>query len=180
MLKQGLKDPMMMKTCSPALLCLFLYAAPAAAHSEDKNINDVYGRLVEARAAGDVEGMAAAFPAEALLIDARPGPALGGGQELATRLRPFAAQLKADGVKVETQYRVERRSVGSNVAVDAGYMRMQMTRPDGQVGARYARYLVTMQRDASGHWRIIADASMPAEEAAWKSAPKVSGLRYDG
>jgi ketosteroid isomerase-like protein len=74
---------------------------------------------------------------------------------------------------------VERRSVQDGVAVDAGYMRMQMTRPDGQKGAQYARFLVTMRRDASGRWRIIGDASIRTDEAAWNAAPRAAGLRYD-
>ncbi len=155
-------------------------AAPLSAHPADGEINAVYGELVRARLAGDIGAMTAHFPAEAILIDARPNPALGGGPELAAALAPQVARITADGVKVETQYRIERRSVTDDVAVDAGYMRMQMTRPDGQIGLHHARFLVTMRKDSSGKWRIIGDASIRTDEAAWQRAPRAAGLRYDG
>lgn len=160
-------------------LALAALAAPAAAHPQDEAINAVYGRLSKAREAHDSAGMAGGFTPDAILIDARPGPAISGG-ELETRLRPMAQRLVADRVAVATGYRVERRSVTGDVAVDAGYMRQAMTRPDGQAGIRYARFLVAMQRQADGRWLIIGDASMPADEAAWNGAAKVAGLHHDG
>ena len=155
-------------------------AAPRTSHPADEAINAVYGELVRARAAGDVAGMVAAFPADAILIDSRPNAAMGGGPELDAQLRPFATKLSADGVRVATGYRIERRSVRGNIAVDAGYMRMQMTRPDGKSGTRYARFLVTLMRDETNRWRIIGDASMPSDEAAWQAVPHLAGLRHDG
>jgi ketosteroid isomerase-like protein len=155
-------------------------AAPLPAHPADGEINAVYGELVRARRAGDLVAMTAPFHAEAILIDTRPNPALGGGPELQAVMKPQLARLTADNVKVDTQYRVERRSVMDDVAVDAGYMRMEMTRPDGQTGVHYARFLVTMRKNASGQWRIIGDASIRTDEAAWQRTPRVAGLRYDG
>ncbi len=157
----------------------FAISAPAiAAHPQDGAINAVYARLAAARAAHDVPGMAAAFGGEGLLIDQRPQPALSGA-ELAARLEPMAARLRADNVSLGTAYRVERRSVMDDLAVDAGYMRQQMHRPGGQQMTRYARFLVTMRRQGDGSWRIIADASMPAEEAAWTALTAREGLHFD-
>jgi ketosteroid isomerase-like protein len=153
-------------------------AAPAVAHPEDSSINAVYAGLVRARAAGDVTGMTAAFAPEALLVDARPGPAVSGA-ELAERLRPQAARLAADGVRIDTRYRIERRAVNGEVAVDAGYMRQTMVRPNGQAQDRYARFLVTLRRGLEG-WKIIGDSNMPATEAAWAAAAPMDGLHHDG
>jgi uncharacterized protein (TIGR02246 family) len=162
------------------VLPLAALASPAfAAAPEDAAINAVYQRLAAARAAGDVEGMAAAFGPAGILVDQRPGPPLP-GSELAERLRPMAARLTADKVSIETAYRIERRSVIGDIALDAGFMRQTMRRPDGQAGTRYARFLVTMQRDAKGEWRIIGDASMRAEEAQWAELKPVEGLHFDG
>ena len=155
-------------------------AAPAAAaNPEDAAINAVYTGLSRARAASDVAGMSGVFPAGAILIDARPGPAIGGGSELVARLRPTAERIVADGVRIDTAYRIERRSVMGDVAVDAGYMRQSVNRPGAEPMVRHARFLVTLRRGADGRWLIIADASMPAEAAAWTGAARVEGLLYD-
>jgi len=163
-----------------AALAATLSAVPAAAHPADDAINQVYGRLTEAKAHNDAAGVAAAFAPEALLIDARPGGATSGA-ELAARLAPMAARMAADGVTVATQYRIERRSVAGDVAVDAGYMRQEMRRAAGdQPMTMVTKFLVTLRRQADGSWRILSDASMPSTETAWTGAVRAGGLRYDG
>ena len=164
--------------CVCMILPLLAAASPAAAHVEDEALNGVYRRLASARTAGDVEGMTGAFGSDGLLVDQRPGPVISGA-ELAARLRPMAERLRADNVRVDTAYRIERRSVMGDIALDAGYMRQMLRRSDGQSSVRYARFLVTMQRGADG-WRIIGDASMPAEEAAWTALSARDGLHFDG
>ena len=152
-------------------------AAPASA--ENAAINRVYVGLADARARSDVADIAAAFAPEALLIDQRPGPPTSGG-ELAERLRPMAARIAADNVRLDTAYRVERRSVSGDLALDAGFMRQTMARPGAEPMIRYARFLVTLRRGADGTWRIVGDASMPATQAQWDAAPRGEGLQYDG
>ncbi|WP_395612964.1 SgcJ/EcaC family oxidoreductase [Allosphingosinicella sp.] len=162
-----------------AAVAATLIAAPAAAHPADDAINQLYGRLTEAKAHNDAAGIAAAFAPEALLIDARPGAATSGA-EFAARLAPMAARMSADGVTVATQYRIERRSFAGDVAIDAGYMRQEMRRAAGaQPMTMITRFLVTLRRQADGSWRILSDASMPSTEAAWTGAVRAEGLRYD-
>ena len=168
-----------MKYLISLALAISVAAPAAAAHPADEAINAVYGRLAAARAASDVAGMAREFGADGLLIDARPNPALPTA-ELASRLAPMAARIRADNVRLETAYRVERRSVIGDIALDAGYMRQTITRPDGQAMTMYSRFLVTLRREADGAWRIIGDASMRAEEAAWNGLTRQDGLRFDG
>ena len=151
----------------------------AAANPEDAALNRVYTELAAARARHDVPGMASAFAPEALLVDQRPGPPIL-GTELAERLRPMAARIVADGVSLDTAYRVERRSVAGDIAMDAGYMRQTVTRPGAEPMIRYARFLVTFRRGANGAWRIVGDASMPATQAQWDAAPRGDGLHYSG
>ncbi|HET9428672.1 MAG TPA: nuclear transport factor 2 family protein [Allosphingosinicella sp.] len=156
---------------------LVALAIPCRAAPEDGAINAVYVELARARTANDVAGMSGAFAAEGLLIDSRPGPPISGG-ELAARLQPMRDRLVADGRRIDTQYRVERRSVMGDLAVDAGFMRQSVVRPDGQSQVRYARFLVTMRRE-SDRWRIIADASMPATEEAWNAVVPGEGRQFD-
>jgi uncharacterized protein (TIGR02246 family) len=163
-----------------AALAATLFAVPAAAHPADDAINQVYGRLTEAKARNDAAGVAAVFAPEALLIDARPGAATSGA-ELAARLVPMATRMAADGVTVATQYRIERRSLAGDLAMDAGYMRQEMRRAAGaQPVTMITKFLVTLRRQADGSWRILSDASMPATEATWANAVRADGLRYDG
>jgi len=157
----------------------FGLVSPAAAHPEDPRINAVYQKLAEARAANDVEGMASAFASGGILVDQRPGPALAGG-DLAARLRPMAARIAADGVRIDTSYRVEKRSVMGDIALDAGFMKQSMAAKDGRTSTRYARFLVTLQKGADQNWRIIGDASMPADEAAWNGLARADGLQFGG
>ena len=159
-------------------MALTAMAAPADAQAVNEAINSVYARLAQARTAHDVAGMGAEFPAHAILVDARPGAPLM-GSELVARLQPQAARLKEDKAKVVTAYRIERRSISGDVAVDAGYMRMAINVPDGRSMLRYSRFMTTLRRDADGIWRIIGDASMPADEAAWNTLTRQPGLHYD-
>ena len=157
-----------------------LAATPAlAANAEDGALNAVYAGLARARAAHDVAGMAGAFSRDALLVDHRPGPPIA-GSELAGVLQPFRDRLVADGVAIDNAYRVERRSVSGDLAIDAGFMRQSLRRADGQSNVRYARFLVTMRREADGAWRIVGDAAMPATEAAWNGLARTEGLHFDG
>jgi ketosteroid isomerase-like protein len=152
--------------------------APAAAQPADDAINTVYAQLKASRLQGSIPGMTAHFAPEALLIDSRPGPALR-GSELAERLAPQVERLAREGGRVETQYRIERRSVSGDVAVDAGFMRMAVVRPGAEPMVRIARFMVTMRRGNDGQWRIIGDAAMPATEAAWGALTPVAGLHFD-
>ena len=89
--------------------------------------------------------------------------------------------MAADGATLATRYRIERRSVVGDVAVDAGYMRQEMRRAAGQQPmTMVTKFLVTLRREADGSWHIVADASMPSTEAAWAGAVRAEGLRYDG
>jgi len=153
--------------------------APAlAASAEDPALNAVYAGLRDARAAHDVAGMAAAFAQDGLLVDARPGPVISGA-ELPGRLAPMAQRIRDEGVRIATAYRLERRSVMGDVAVDAGFMRQTMVRATGEQAVRHARFLVTLRRQSDGRWRIVADASMPATAEAFDALKPVEGLHYD-
>ena len=155
-------------------------AAPAAAHPQDAAINAVYDAITAAKAGNDADGIAAAFAPDALIVDARPGAAVSGA-ELGARLAPMVARMRADSARVATQYRIERRQVSGDVAVDAGYMRQTIERADGVAGPppMVTKFLVTL-RQTGGRWRIVADASMPASEAAWAGAVRGAGLKFDG
>jgi ketosteroid isomerase-like protein len=162
-----------------AALIALSFAAPAAAHPQDEAINGVYARLAASRVANDVAGMAAGFHPQALLIDARPGPAVLGA-DLAGVLAPQRERIVRDGVTVESAYRIERRQViGEDLAVDAGYMRQAVRRPGAAENVRHARFLVTLKRGADGVWQIVGDAAMPSTAEVWTALAAQPGLRFD-
>lgn len=154
-------------------------ATPASAHEQDDAINTVYAKLASARAANDLKGMTGNFGAHGLLVDARPGPVISGA-ELEGRMKPMLERIVADKARLETAYRIERRSVIGDIALDAGFMRQTISRPGAEPMIRYARFLVTMQRSSDGNWRIIGDASMPSQQTAFDALPRQSGLHFDG
>lgn len=161
-------------------LVLLGAAAPAFAHPEDAAIDAVYERLRNARAAADIEGMVAAFAPDGMLVDSRPGAPIT-GSELGARLAPQVERLRGEGGSIATEYRIERRQVSGDIALDAGYMRQTVNRPGHEPMTRYARFLVTMRRGADGQWQILGDASMPATEAAWAAlAPAAPGAGGQG
>jgi ketosteroid isomerase-like protein len=167
---------MMIHALAAAVLTL---TAPASSvDAEYAEMNAVYVDLASARAAHDVTRMTAAFVHDGILVDARPGPAIS-GSELTKVLQPFTERLKGEGVLVDTDYKIERRTLVGETAVDAGYMRQTMTRPNGQTGVRYARFMVVMKRQPDGSWKIFGDASMPSTAEAFNAVPRTPGLHYD-
>lgn len=159
---------------------LLAVSSAAAAHREDAAINGVYDRLVKAKAQNSAEAIAAAFRPEAILISSRPGPAVT-GDKLRSVIAPMASRLIADGVTVSTSYRVDHRTVLGSVAVDSGFMRTLFTAPEGAVKPQdmYNRFLVTLQKDARGEWKIIGDASLRSTQEEWDKAAIVPGLKHD-
>lgn len=154
-------------------------SVPAAAHEQDPALNMVYAKLASARAANDLPGMTSNFAAEGLLIDARPGPVISGA-ELEGRMKPMLERLLSAKGRIDTAYRIERRSVMGEIALDAGFMRQTVNRPGAETMTRYARFLVTMRRGEDGQWRIVGDASMPAEQTAFEGVVRQDGLHFDG
>jgi len=165
---------------APAAL---IAATPAAAaNPADAAINAMYESIAAGVAANSGEGVVAAFADEAVVLDARPGPPAE-GPAFRAAIQKMAERLKADGVQVKADYRVTRRIVSGDLAVDTGFRRqtMAVAKPDGpQPGTQYHKFLVVAQRQADGRWKIVRDASLPASKEAWDAAPRVDGLKYDG
>jgi ketosteroid isomerase-like protein len=161
-------------------LLLAVAAATPSPASEYQAINRVYSSLTAARASHEAAAMASHFDGNALLIDARPAAALK-GNDLEARLTPMTARLVSEKVKVTTSYRVEQRAYYGDTIVDAGYMRMQFDAPEGAAKPRDMtnRFMVTMRKGTDGRWRIVGDASLPANPEVWDSLKPVAGLHFD-
>jgi uncharacterized protein (TIGR02246 family) len=155
-------------------------SAPAAARV-DAAINRVYEGIAAAVADNDGAAVANGFAADAIVLDARPGPPVR-GEAFRAGMVGMAARMKRDGLKVTAQYRIESRNVSGDFAVDTGYRRLTMAAPGAgpQPAVQYHKFLVVAQRGKDGGWKILRDASLPANEAAWNGARPADGLKFDG
>lgn len=157
-------------------------AVPAAAHPADAALNRIYDRIATAVAANSGEGIAGALAADAVILDPRPvAPAA--GEAFRANIRRMADRMKADGAQVRSEYRIERRIISGDVAVDTGYRRMTMTPAAGAAGGpppQYHKFIVVAQRQPDGSWKIVRDASLPASREVWDAAVRTEGLKYDG
>jgi uncharacterized protein (TIGR02246 family) len=163
-----------------AVAVAVLSSAPvSAAQAENDAINAVYERLVQAKAEISARRVAEAFDENATLITPRPGPPIR-RNELQQGLESMAARMADGKVRVSTSYRIESRAVLGDVAVDSGYMRTLFAAPEGAPKPMdmYSRFLVTLKRGADGSWKIIGDASLPADTAAWNNAKQAQGLAF--
>ena len=161
-----------------AVAVAVLSSAPvSAAQAENEAINVVYEHLVQAKAENSPARVAEAFDENATLITPRPGPPIR-RNGLQQALESMAARMADGRVRVSTAYRIESRAVLGDVAVDSGYMRTLFTAPEGAPKPMdmYNRFLLTFKRGADGSWKIIGDASLPADTAAWNNAKQVQGL----
>jgi len=165
-----------------AALALVAAAPAAAADPADGAINRLYEAIAAGVAANSGEGVTSAFADDAMVLDPRPGAPVEGAAFRAG-IQRMADRLKAEGVQVKADYRVVRRIVSGDMAIDTGFRRQTMvtTKAEGpQPGTQYQKFLVVARRQADGRWRIVRDASLPASKEAWDGAARVEGLKYDG
>lgn len=158
-----------------------LSASPAAADPADASINRIYETIAAGVAANSGEGVTSAFADDAMILDPRAG-APAEGAAFRAGIERMAERLKADGVQVKADYRVVRRLVSGDIAVDTGFRRQTMATAKAggpQPGTQYHKFLVVARRQGDGRWKIVRDASLPASKEAWDSAARVDGLKFD-
>jgi len=163
-----------------ALGAALLAASASAATPADEAVNRVYEGIAAAVAANDGAGVADSFAADAIVLDPRPAPPAR-GEAFRAAMASMAGRMKADGVQVRSDYRIETRTASGDFVVDTGYRRMTITPPGAgaQPMVQYHKFLVVAQRRPDGRWKILRDASLPAGEAAWNGAVRAAGLKYD-
>ena len=156
---------------------LLTMLAPAE-QTENTSLDIYYDRLAQARAT-NFAAIAESFHPEGLFVflgPQGPGPVVS-GDEVPRRAQGIAERMRADGMTMTTGYRIEKRSVMGDLAVDTGYMRSTQTM-NGNSRSNYARFLITLRREGDT-WRVISDAAWPSNEAAYDAVPRTPGLRYD-
>lgn len=162
------------------MFVMLLAAAAALDAPPNDAINAVYDRLVVAKNSRNALAIVAEFDPRSIVVDPRPLPAASGAS-IAEPLQRMMARLTANDVKVETRYRIEKREMFGEYAVDSGYMQMRFSakpgvgKPDDMV----TRFLTTLQKGPDGRYHIVGDASFLAAAGDWDKLQPVAGLHYD-
>src|SRR5438067_732705 len=110
---------MTMRIMLPAVLGAALLAAavPASAHPADPALNRLYETIAAGVAVNSGDQVTGAFAGDAMVLDPRPGPPAT-GEAFRAGIARMAERLKADGAQVKADYRIVRRIVSGDVAVD--------------------------------------------------------------
>ena len=140
---------------------ILIASAPALAHPDDSAINALYDRIGAAKSDNDATAWVGSFAPGALIDDSR-ARAAANDQELKAIVTPMTERLRREGGAITVQYRVARRTVSGDTAVDSGLMRQVVTAPAADPRPIIMRFLVTLQRQPDGVWRILGDAAFSA------------------
>lgn len=163
-----------------AVLAVFAAAPAAADTNTNTDVNAIYERMAEGIRTHDPEMSRKTYTADAAYLPPNPGP-IDQGERLHALMRGSGERLKADQVAMTISYRVVRRTLAGNTAIDMGYYRTTMKRgTDGAEQVRYNKFLLTARREPDGTWRISHDASLPSSKEAYEAATPVAGLKFDG
>lgn len=169
-----------MNRLAPCAAVLAVFAAAPASADVNADVNAIYDRIAEGIRTHDPEMSRRAYTADAAYLPPNPGP-IDQGERLHGLMRGSAERLKTDQVAMTISYRVARRTLAGNTAIDMGYYRTAMKRgTDGAEQVRYSKFLLTARREPDGTWKISHDASLPATKEAYEAAQPVAGLKYDG
>jgi len=168
-----------MNRLAPLTAVLAVFAAAPAAADTNADVNAIYERMAEGIRTLDPEMSRRTYAADAAYLPPNPGP-IDQGERLHALMRGSGERLKADQVAMTISYRVVRRTLVGNTAIDMGYYRTAMKRgTDGTEQVRYSKFLLTARREADGTWKISHDASLPSSKEAFEAAQPVPGLRFD-
>lgn len=169
-----------MNRLAPLAAALSAFAAAPAAADTNADVNAIYERMAEGIRSHDPEMSRRTYTADAAYLPPNPGP-IDQGERLHALMRGSGERLKADNVAMTISYRVVRRTLVGDTAIDMGYYRTAMKRgTDGAEQVRYNKFLLTARREADGTWKISHDASLPSSKEAYEAAQPVAGLKYDG
>ncbi|WP_417463786.1 YybH family protein [Kordiimonas sp.] len=93
------------------------------------------------------------------------------GTAYTDHLRKMFANRKARGASgADIHFRFNERLHNNDSAYEVGIYRLTGQRPDGTDFVNYGNFRVVLKKH-EGRWKIMFDADVPADEAAWDAAP---------
>lgn len=161
-------------------IAISILAAQPAPADVDARVNAIYERIAAGAMERDPLLSRHSYAPDAVFLDERR-PGMQVGDELHESMRGSMEALRASGAQARISYRVARRTMLGNAAIDSGYYRVSITPPDREASPSisYRKFLVAAERRDDGSWHITHDASLPSSQETYDSAQPVEGLRFD-
>ena len=150
----------------PSLLAA--QAATPGAESSKEIDADVWNVVIATVAAGDLEGMAATYHPDAVLVNANTTASI---KKTLVRWGEGMAKAKREGSHSAVAFRFTRRQDGPDTAFETGMFALTETTAAGVSTTRYIP-LECLLVKYNGHWRILMERQFDDSQRAWdKIAP---------
>ena len=129
---------------------------------------DVWNVVIATVAAGDLEGMAATYHPDAVLVNSTTTASI---KKTLVRWGDGMAKAKREGTHSTVQFRFTRRQDGPDTAFETGMFALTETTAAGVSTTRYIP-LECLLVKYNGHWRILMERQFDDSQRAWeKLAP---------
>ena len=161
--------PLVALTMSVALpFHLAAQAAPPGADYSKEIDADVWNVVIATVAAGDLEGMAATYHPDAVLVNANTTASI---KKTLIRWGEGMVKAKREGTHSTVAFRFTRRQDGPDTAFETGMFALTETTAAGVSTTRYIP-LECLLVKYNGHWRILMERQFDDSQRAWdKLAP---------
>jgi uncharacterized protein (TIGR02246 family) len=117
-----------------------------------QEIESANARGIDAFNKGDVEGFAANYAADAVVMMPNE-PAFRGGEAIRAGMKRFLEAGTVSGFN----FRTEDVQVGGDLAVETGTFEWTFTPKGGKPAADKGKYLTVWRKQADGSWKIVRD-----------------------
>ena len=143
--------------------------APAPVAESSKEIDaDVWNVVIATVAAGDLDGMAATYHPDAVLVNSTQTASI---KKTLVRWGEGMAKAKREGTHSTVQFRFSRRQDGPDTAFETGMFALTETTAAGVSTTRYIP-LECLLVKYNGHWRILMERQFDDSQRAWDKLPQ--------
>jgi uncharacterized protein (TIGR02246 family) len=138
-------------------------AAPGSESSKEIDA-DVWNVVIATVAAGDLEGMAATYHPDAVLVNSTTTASI---KKTLVRWGEGMAKAKREGTHSTVAFRFTRRQDGPDTAFETGMFALTETTSAGVSTTRYIP-LECLLVKYNGHWRILMERQLDDSQRAWE------------
>jgi len=138
-------------------------AAPGGESSKEIDA-DVWNVVIATVAAGDLEGMAATYHPDAVLVNSTQTASI---KKTLVRWGEGMAKAKREGTHSTVAFRFTRRQDGPDTAFETGMFALTEITAAGVSTTRYIP-LECLLVKYNGHWRILMERQFDDSQRAWE------------